>query len=88
MIIIYIIIGCAMTSIIIKIIKAIEKPNNSNIDSSTNNTSFTYKRWNELILWKSCRKTNIDNWTNSNTITTNNTYLLLTQSKNTIKVFF
>ena len=52
MIIIYIIIGCAIASIIIKIIKAIEKPNNSNIDSSTNNTSFTIKDGMNLYFGK------------------------------------
>lgn len=52
MIIIYIIIGCAITSLIIKIIKAIDRPNNNNIDSSTNNTSFTIKDGMNLYFGK------------------------------------
>ena len=52
MIIIYIIIGCAIASLIIKIIKVIDKPNNNNIDSNTNNTSFTIKDGMNLYFGK------------------------------------
>ena len=52
MIIIYIIIGCAIASLIIKIIKAIDKPNNSNINGNANNTSFTIKDGMNLYFGK------------------------------------
>lgn len=52
MIIIYIIIGCAIASLIIKIIKAIDRPNNNNIDSNANNTSFTIKDGMNLYFGK------------------------------------
>lgn len=52
MIIIYIIIGCTIASLIIKIIKAIDRSNNNNIDSSTNNTSFTIKDGMNLYFGK------------------------------------
>ncbi len=41
MTVIYIIIGCALASLIIKIIKAIDKPNNNT--NQNNNSSFTVK---------------------------------------------
>lgn len=53
MIIIYIIIGCALASLIIKIIKAIERPktNNQN-DTENNNTSISIKDGMNLYFGK------------------------------------
>lgn len=51
MIIIYIIIGCALASIIIKIIKAIDKPNN-NTNQNNNNSSLSIKDGMNLYFGK------------------------------------
>ena len=48
MTVIYIIIGCALASLIIKIIKAIDKPNNNT--NQNNNSSFTVKDGKIIIL--------------------------------------
>lgn len=53
MIIIYIIIGCALASLIIKIIKAIERPKTNNQNSTTNNNnSISIKDGMNLYLGK------------------------------------
>ena len=56
MIIIYIIIGCAISSLLIKIIKALDRPNNSNNIQNNNtnqsNASFTIKDGMNLYFGK------------------------------------
>ena len=53
MTVIYIIIGCSLASLIIKIIKAIDKPNNNtNNTTQNNNSSFTVKDGMNLYFGK------------------------------------